>query len=135
MIAAGARTPEELETLLEDAFVTRDRQALSALFEEGAVLVDGRVGEARGRTAIGRLAALMWDQDYAYLADPCRVFQARDTALVLTARGISVVRRRDGGDWRYVISLVEAATRTKGDGDDRDWIGSGEAEGCHRRRG
>jgi len=29
---AGARTPEELETLLEDAFVVHDPQALAQLF-------------------------------------------------------------------------------------------------------
>ena len=104
----GARTPEELETLLEDAFVTRDRQALTELFEDGAVLVGGRVGEARGGKAIGRLAAAMWDRDYAYLADPRRVLQARDTALVLAERGISVARRREGGGWRYAISLLES---------------------------
>ena len=28
----GARTPEEIETLFEDAFVTRDREALAQLF-------------------------------------------------------------------------------------------------------
>jgi hypothetical protein len=104
----GARTPEELEALLEDAFVTRDREALAELFEDGAVLVNGRVCEARGGEAIGRLAAVMWDREYAYLADPRRVLQARDTALVLAERGISVVRRRDGGGWRYAISLLES---------------------------
>ncbi len=42
-----ARTPEELETLLEDAFVIRDREAVAELFEHGAVLGDGP-REARG---------------------------------------------------------------------------------------
>ena len=37
----GARTPEELETLFEDAFVIRDRTALAGLFEDGAVLSAG----------------------------------------------------------------------------------------------
>ena len=35
---AGARTPEELETLLEDAFVLHDPQALAELFQPGALL-------------------------------------------------------------------------------------------------
>ena len=43
----GARTPEELEMLFEDAFVTTDREALVELFEEEAVLGASR-GEARG---------------------------------------------------------------------------------------
>ena len=34
---AGARTPEELETLLEDAFVLHDHQALAELFQPGAM--------------------------------------------------------------------------------------------------
>jgi hypothetical protein len=50
---AGAWTPEELETLLEDAFVLRDHQALAQLFEPGAVLVaGGGLPEARGRQDI-----------------------------------------------------------------------------------
>jgi len=35
------RTPEELETLLEDAFVLHDPQALAQLFQPGAMLVAG----------------------------------------------------------------------------------------------
>ena len=34
----GARTPEELETLFEDAFVVRDRDAIAELFEDGGLL-------------------------------------------------------------------------------------------------
>jgi hypothetical protein len=37
----GARTPEELETLLEDAFVIRDGEAPAQLFADGAVLAPG----------------------------------------------------------------------------------------------
>ena len=57
----GARTPEELESLLEDAFLTRDAEALREMFDEGAVLIAGaRRQEARGRGAIGRLASSLW---------------------------------------------------------------------------
>ena len=45
---SGAQTPEELETLLEDTFVVRDRQALAALFEDGAVLGAGGSRGTRG---------------------------------------------------------------------------------------
>ncbi len=49
----GARTPEELETLLEDAFVLHDRQALAQLFQPGAMLVvGGGLPEARGHQQI-----------------------------------------------------------------------------------
>ena len=102
---SGARTPEELETLLEDAFVTRDRDALAGLFEHEAVLGSAR-HEARGADQIARLAAALWRRDESYLADPRRVIQARDTALLITRRGINVVRRGDGG-WRYAISLLD----------------------------
>jgi hypothetical protein len=103
----SAHTPEELETLFEDAFVTTDRGAIVQLFEDGAVL-GAALGEARGGDQIGRLAAAMWERDYRYLADPQRVLQARDTALVVGPRGINVVRRSSGGGWRYAISLLDA---------------------------
>jgi ketosteroid isomerase-like protein len=103
----GARTPEELETLFEDAFVTRDREALAQLFEEGAVLVAGdEPQEARGGEEIARFATAMWERDRTYVADPQRVLQARDTALVVAERGINVVRRGSDGAWRYVLSLL-----------------------------
>ncbi len=103
----GARTPEELETLFEDAFVIRDREALTQLFEEGAVIAaaDGRRG-ARGGEEIARFATAMWRRDRTYLAEPRRILQARDTALVVADRGINVVRRGSDGAWRYAISLL-----------------------------
>jgi hypothetical protein len=103
----GARTPEELETLFEDAFVVRDSVAIAALFEDSAVLVmGGAPGEARGGEAIARVAAELWAGDVTYLADPQRVLQARDTALVVAQHGVSVGRRGDDGTWRYAISLL-----------------------------
>ncbi len=103
----GARTPEELETLLEDAFVIRDREALAQLFEDGAVLVADHEGrEARGGDEIARLAREMWAHDHTYLADPRRVLQARTTGLVLTRHGINVVCRGTDGAWRYAIALL-----------------------------
>ena len=102
----GARTPEELETLLEDAFVVRDREALAGLFEDDAVLA-AALGEARGADQIGRLAAATWERGLRYLAEPHRVVQARDTALVVARQGISVVRRGPERGWRYAIALLD----------------------------
>src|SRR5215204_6454061 len=102
----GAQSPEELETLFEDAFVVRDRSALAELFEDGAVL-GATPGEARGGEQISLLAAEMWDRDYSYLAEPRRVVRARDTALVVGRQGINVVRRRSDGRWLYAISLLD----------------------------
>lgn len=114
-MVSGAGSPEELETLFEDAFVVRDRAALTGLFEDGAVL-GAAPGEARGGEQIGRFAAAMWSRDLSYLAEPRRVVRARDTALVIGRQGVNVVRRQDGGRWLYAISLldpysIEGATR------------------------
>jgi hypothetical protein len=106
-VTEGARTPEELESLLEDAFVTRDAEALSQMFADGAVLAVGQgVNAARGREQIGRLATALWDGDRTYVAEPRQVVQARDTALVLGDRGINVVCRGSDGAWRYAIALL-----------------------------
>jgi len=103
----GARTPEELETLFEDAFVLRDGDAVAQLFEDGALLVlTGSPAQARGRGEIARVATHMCAHDLTYLADAGRVLQARSTALVVARHGISVVRRDEDGAWRYAISLL-----------------------------
>ena len=109
---SGARTPEELETLFEDAFVVRDRMALVALFEDGAVLGAGRL-EAHGGEAIAGLAGELWERELTYLADPHRVVQAGSSALVLAAHGINVVHRGGDGAWRYSISLLTLQSDSK----------------------
>jgi len=105
VVPAGARTPEELETLLEDAFVLRDQEALTQLLEPGAVLHGPGSLQARGREQV--IGALMetWNQQRTYVADPRSVFQARDTALILSGRAINVVRRNHAS-WRYAILLL-----------------------------
>lgn len=105
---AGARTPEELETLFEDAFLLRDQQALAQLFEAGAILVAGDgLQEARGGEEIARVVAGMWRCQRTYLAEPRRVLQARETALILAAHAIHVVCRGEDGWWRYAISFLD----------------------------
>jgi ketosteroid isomerase-like protein len=103
----GARTPEELEALLEDAFVTRDAEALSEMFAEGAVLAvaEGR-DAARGAQEIGKVATALWQGGRTYVAEPRRVLQARETALVLADGAINVHRRGSDGAWRYAIALL-----------------------------
>jgi hypothetical protein len=106
---AGARTPEELETLLEDAFLMHDRWALCGLFEQGAVLA-GRGGSqvAHGRTQIVEATTAGWARDELYLAAPLRVLQTRNTALIAGACAISVARRSGDGAWRYSIALLHS---------------------------
>jgi hypothetical protein len=106
-MTAGARTPEELDALLEDAFVLRDRAAFAALFDNGALLMEGRGPEARGGEAIGRAAAELWARGCTYVARPRRVLRSRETALVVADAGIHVLRRGGDGAWRAVISLLE----------------------------
>ena len=114
-MSTGARTPEELELLLEDAFVTRDAVALAAMFADGAVLAlraEAETGAARGHTEIGRLAVELLAADRTYVAAPRRVVQARDIALVLADRAISVVRRERDGAWVYAIALLSLDAKT-----------------------
>jgi hypothetical protein len=112
-MAAGARTPEELETLFEDAFVLRDREALAQLFDDAALLVaGGGAYEARGRDEIALFAMTVWEGGRSYVADPRGVLQARDIALVVAERGINVVRRGGDGAWRYAIALLDLEDTT-----------------------
>lgn len=99
----GARTPEELETLFEDGLVLRDPQALADLFESGAVLAVDDERTAHGGEAIAQLALVTWAGDHTYIAEPKRVMQARDIALIVSGQGINVVRRATDGTWRYAI--------------------------------
>lgn len=106
-MSAGARTPEELETLCEDALVMRDGQALAELFEEGAILVAGNGLPARGGEEIARLALATWDDDRVYVANPCHVMQARDIALLVAEQRINVVHRDRDGAWRFAIVFLD----------------------------
>jgi hypothetical protein len=102
-MSATARTPEELETLLEDSLLTRDSDDLTALFEEISVLDSADEWRARGGKEIARLALATWDGTSPYLADPRRIVQAHDIALIVADRTVNVARRGRDGAWRYVI--------------------------------
>jgi ketosteroid isomerase-like protein len=125
--ATGARTPEELATQFEDAFMIRDRAALAELFDERAVLVPHTArGELRGSEEIARFAAALWRGDRNYLAEVRRVVQAGDSAAVVLdwslsaggtadgnrecGRGVDVLQRENDGSWRYVISLLDVCS-------------------------
>jgi hypothetical protein len=112
-MSTGARTPEELETLLEDTLLVRDREALRDLFAQGAVLVAGGDGATRGGEAIARRALGVWGGAHPYVADPRRVVQARDIALVVAGEGINVARRDPDGIWRYAIVLRDGPERSE----------------------
>jgi ketosteroid isomerase-like protein len=122
--ATGARTPEELTTQFEDAFMIRDPAALAELFDERAVLAPrGAEEDVRGSEEIARFAAAAWEADRNYLAEVRRVVQAGDTAAVVLdwsltdggaadrsperGRAVDVLQRASDGSWRYVISLMD----------------------------
>jgi hypothetical protein len=101
---AVARTPEELELLLEDAFVLHDHEALAQLFEPEALLHPaGWRGPAHGREQIGRLMLDLWDHQLIYVAEPRTVLQLRGTALIISDQAVNVLRRGPDGTWRYAI--------------------------------
>ncbi|MGH2896353.1 MAG: hypothetical protein ACRDPM_24220 [Solirubrobacteraceae bacterium] len=107
VVKPGAGSPEELEALLEDAFVLRDQVAVACLFEDGGMLAwatGPRV--AQGLAAIAALAERLWHAGQIYVADPRQVLQAGDMALVLGPHVTNVARREAGG-WRYAIALLD----------------------------
>ncbi len=111
----SARTPEELETLFEDALLLRDDVALRELFQEGSALEACDAGTARGGSEIARLALAMWRDDTTYVANPRCVVQVRDLALIIAGQSINVARRDQDGIWRYAIVFVERHNGSKGD--------------------
>lgn len=102
-MSAGACTPEELEMLLEDTLVLRDRETLAALFDDWAALAAGEGHPTRGRDAIARRALALWQGDRIYVAQPRRVVQAGDIALVVGTQGVNVARRNRDGAWHYAV--------------------------------
>lgn len=108
---SGARTPEELETLFEDASVLGDQVALAELFGDGAVLVaPDEPAEARGGEQIARLASAIWERNQPYIAAPRRLLQAREITLIVADNAINVARRGSDGNWRYAIALLSDAS-------------------------
>ena len=96
--------------MFEDAFVVRDPDAVTRLFEDGGLLATE--SETRSGEGIGPFAAALWEREVSFLADPRRVLQAHDTALVVSERSVSVLRRAGDGRWRYAISLLDVADDT-----------------------
>jgi hypothetical protein len=106
-MSEGAKTPEELEQLLEDTIVLRASEALVPLFTSGAVLaVAGQARYLRGRQEIAQFLEALWLRGGTCVAAAHRVLQSRDVALVVGERGLHVAGRGPDGCWRYAISLL-----------------------------
>ena len=107
-MATGGQTPEELETLLEDALLLQDARAIALLFEDGSVLVTSQGSPpVRGPEEILRAGSLPWQHQGGYLADPRWIVRARDTALILGGGVINVARRGRDRSWRYAILVLD----------------------------
>jgi hypothetical protein len=104
----GARTPEELETLLEDAILLRDVAGLLALFSPYGVLA-GPLEHAQGPVHIAGSARALLSDGWEYVADPTLVVQAHRTALVIGPHALNVARRGHNSLGRYEICRLHAA--------------------------
>jgi hypothetical protein len=99
----SAWSPEELETLLEDAVLLGDEAAVASLFDDGAVLVTsaGLIGPARALTEFaGR----------GYIASTRTVRVRRDAAVVVGDYAVNVSFRGPDGAWRLVAAIVRPGT-------------------------
>jgi hypothetical protein len=95
----SASSPEELETLLEDAVLLGDEAALLALFEAGAVLIIGPRVTGPER-ALAELATL------EYVAATRTVTERRDLAVIVGDHAVNVSCRAPDGVWRLVAAIV-----------------------------
>jgi hypothetical protein len=102
----GAHSPEELETLMEDALLLRDGRALAQLFEvRGLFVSDYGQSQARGHDEIAQSIYSTPHLAEGYTAEPRNIFHARDLALLVGDDVINVVRRGRDRLWKVVISV------------------------------
>ena len=104
----GGWTPEELETLMEDACVLGDGKALSHLFEaQGVLVLDHGRREARGHIEIAESMELIaGTRGGGYVALPRLVYQNEDIALLIGEGVVNVARRSPDRSWLFAISLM-----------------------------
>ena len=111
----GAMSPEELETLLEDACLVGDLDALADLFEDDAVLgFPNRSQPVTGRGEITELINDLRAGGVTYLARRPAVVQTGSLALIINGAAVHVVRRSSSG-WRYLISWLDSGWAIHGE--------------------
>lgn len=98
----SASSPEELETLLEDAVLLGDEAAVTALFEQAAVIVNGP-------SINGRAQALPVLAPLEYVASAIALTVRHDLALMVGEHTINVCCQGSDGTWRLLIALVRPA--------------------------
>ena len=100
----AAASPEELETLLEDALLLHDGAAVAALFEDRGVLV-ARAGCVRNRN---RAAEVLMQQDY--VASARLITVVRDIAVVFGDHTINVSCRGPDRNWQLAVAILMPLT-------------------------
>ncbi len=103
----AASSPEELETLLEDAVLLGDEAAVAALFEPRAVLITGPTITGPEH-ALGELAKL------GYVASTRTVSVRHEAAVVVGDHAVNVSCRAPDGSWRLVATIVRSGCQTTG---------------------
>lgn len=97
-----ASSPEDLETLLEDAVLLGDEAAVLSLFADGAVLVtdQGVISPERAAAELIRLG---------YVASARTVTSRGDVAVVVGEHALNVCSRSPDGAWRVAAAIVLTA--------------------------
>jgi hypothetical protein len=96
----GASSPEELETLLEDAVLLHDDRAVADLFERNGVVV--RVPSwVTGR---GRAGSVLIRE--GFVASVRSVTVVHDVAVVVGQRTVNFSGRRPDRTWRLLATVV-----------------------------
>ncbi len=93
-----APSPEDLETLLEDALLLGDEAAVLALFDAAAVVITGP-HISGPRQALAELTAL------GYVASSRVVTRWRGLAIVVGDDTVNVSCRASDGTWRLVAAI------------------------------
>lgn len=100
-----AASPEELDTLLEDALLMNDGPAVAALFAGADVLVAAPGCIRHGAEATDLLA------ERGYLASPCCVRVGPGIALAVGEGAVTVSWRGTDGRWRLLAVVVPTQSR------------------------
>ena len=96
----AAVSPEELETLLEDALLLYDARAVAALFEDRGVLVT-KVGAVAARDQAADVLA-----EYDFVASMRSVSVLGDIAVVVGDHTVNISHRGIDRRWRLVVAVV-----------------------------
>jgi uncharacterized protein (TIGR02246 family) len=121
-----AKSPEEVQVLIREAFLSGDLEAVLSLYEADAALIpSGRpsIDPVRGQAALREVASQFLALKPRITTEPTKVIESGDIALVigdwtLTASGLNgdvsmsgtytdVMRRQADGSWLFVIDNLD----------------------------